>query len=105
MSKVITIQIDGEPQTMEAKKINTPDIDQWHTGWVPADEVDLADLSVHQNGNYVAEEDGLYGYSRIEVDVPTETDSIEVVDAETGTRYRISVDEQGNLVKEVIDGG
>ena len=55
---------------------------------VSGGEVDVKTIT--ENGTYVAEDDDLYGYSQVDVDVPTYEDEIEaikdVIEEETGER-------------------
>lgn len=101
--KDITIQENLVDQNYDGtEKITTPQVPNGSVSWIPADGTsNTVDLTVTQNGTYTAESDGYYGYASVTVNV-TDSDNITGIDRETGTTYRISVDDEGNIVKEAV---
>lgn len=69
MSKNITILEGGSTKQMTAEKLK---IDLYGGGssyWVPEDETRLTTKNITENGTYIAEDDGYYGYSEVTVNV------------------------------------
>lgn len=71
----ITVQNVGVPQTYEmVSKLITDTSDDGNTRWVLLSNVPVKTLYVYENGDYLASDDGLYGYDEVIVNVPTEDD-------------------------------
>lgn len=100
--KDIKIQVNGTSNNYSnTKKINTQIVPYGNANWVPVDEVTTASLTVTKNGTYVAEDAGYYGYSYVDVDVPTGQE-VTGTDPETGIVYTVTVDGDGNIVKTPV---
>ena len=118
MSKSITIGQNGVFANLDnVRKINTKNTGGGATNWIPEDETSTDALTITANGEYVASQSGLYGYSRVLVLVPGGGDA--TVDGRTisvapggegssiagtidGVPCRMYVDEDGNLVTETL---
>lgn len=104
MSKNVSIQVNGIPQSYnDVTQINTQSMPLGNAQWFPSDEVVLMDKQIVANGTYDAQEDdGVYGYGKVTVDVNGRGDYFTAKDSETGQEYKISVDSEGNIVKEPV---
>ena len=121
MSKYITIQEGGQGKQITADKLKTNVVGGGTCFWVPEDEVQLTTKYVHENGEYSAEDDGYYGYSKFVVsvaggngsagadglptgDVPSGGIGSSVIgtDPDSGDTNVVGVDENGNLVTTVL---
>ena len=96
MSKNITISEGATAKNFTgASKIRTNLLGGGTQNWVPEDEainyVDLATLSVTDNGTYTAQDEGCQGFSEIDVDVETEPDLTTKSISQNGT-YNASDD-------------
>lgn len=92
MSKDIIIQKDGVEQELDGvTKITTPVYGSFSCVWVPEDERQLTEKIVTQNGDYVAADDGFYGYSRVAatVELPFEGTT------PGGIKYTVYLDYKG----------
>ena len=68
MSKDIIIQKNGVPTNVTAEIIRTNGIEGGSVDWVPEDEVQLLeDKEITKNGEYVAADEGYYGYKAVSV--------------------------------------
>lgn len=69
MSKNITIQEGGVGKQFTAIKLRTNQVGGGSCDWIPEDE--LGEKTITANGTYSASDDGLFGWSRVTVNVPT----------------------------------
>lgn len=70
--------------------------------WYPEAERQLDSLNVDKNGIYLASKYGVYGWSRVSVNVP-QTDSVTGRDPETGQEVTVRADpETGEIIETVI---
>ena len=67
MSKNITIQEGGIAKYITADKLKTNLVDGGTCLWVPEDDVSLGTKYITENGTYLAETDGYYGYESVTV--------------------------------------
>lgn len=102
MSKNITIQNNGTPVNYNGIKKLKVKKDSGAQYWIPEDECNTGGLTVYSNGTYKASTKGLYGFSSVIVDVQIATS---VTGTKNGHTYTVTVDEDGNLVWEEINGG
>lgn len=73
MTKNITVQEHGEPKEFEGvARLDTKLMGGSAMTWLPDDETTAGKLDITENGEYLAANDGLYGYSEITVNVPIE---------------------------------
>ena len=68
--------------------------------WVPETERQTDDKHITENGTYTAENEGLYGYDKIDVSVPN-TGSMSGKGAD-GNDYSITIDDNGYIVETKI---
>ena len=71
--------------------------------FVPVDSLELTDLTVYENGQYDPNDRGYYGFNTVTVNVEAHVSSLQGVDATTGQEYIITVDDQGNLVRTLVE--
>lgn len=65
--------------------------------WFPESDRALGTLSVEKNGIYRASDRGVYGWSRVYVNVPT--DENVTGKGDDGNEYCVKTDEEGNIIK------
>ena len=65
MSKNIIIQQNGTAQNFTASVLRTAKQGGGSVDWVPEDEVQVISKTVTENGEYVAEDENVYGYSEV----------------------------------------
>ena len=90
MTKSITVQQHGEPQEFDnVARLDTKIMGGTAMTWLPDDETQTGTLEVTQNGEYLAESEGLYGYSEVVVNVPIEERDRCVFGYEQDGRYAV----------------
>ena len=102
MAKNISIKQDGTAQTFNSvNKINTKVIGTGSTDWIPEDETSTKVKTITANGTYNASSDNVMGYSVVYVNVkPTQVTGVDTIDGKT---YVVSVDENGYIVRTLVD--
>lgn len=101
MSKNITIQEGGIAKQLTVDKLKTNLVGGGTCLWVPEDEIILGTKSITNNGTYSASDDGLTGFSQVNVNV--QGDSVTGRDPVTGQEKSVTVDpETGDLVETVV---
>ena len=95
---MVSIQIaeGGRAINLTAAKLKTAQQGGGSCLWVPESDVALATKDITQNGVYVAALDGVYGWSRVYVDVPLEGKHIEGIGPD-GKTYSVDKDADGNV--------
>lgn len=100
MAKNITIKKKGvSTDFADVERIKTYNKNDEETLWMPEDETTLTDLFVTDNGTYVAEGDGYYGYRQVEVHA---SGSLIGRSTEDNNEYYVYEDGNGNLVYEPL---
>lgn len=69
MSKNIIIQEGGTNYQFTAKKLKTDKVGGGSVLWVPEEETVLKKKKITEEGTYKASDEGVYGYSEVQVDV------------------------------------
>jgi hypothetical protein len=99
LSKDIYIAENGVQRALNGvRKINTK-LASGAANWIPEDETNTDQLTITENGEYVASASGLYGYSRVLVLVPGGGDAI--VDGRT---ISVPAGGEGSSIEGTIDG-
>lgn len=104
MSKDITIEEGGVARSFGAvKKLKTALQGGSSCLWVPEDEVKLTTKNITENGTYKAEDDDVYGWDTINVNVASDPSApgstVVGTDPIDGEEYMIEVGEDGELEK------
>lgn len=100
MAKNITIQEGSKSWPFEARRIKTAMSGDGSCLWRPKDETVLRQKSISENGQYIAADEGLYGYSSASVHVSS-SGSVTGKGSD-GNDYTVSVDGGGGLVQDKI---
>jgi hypothetical protein len=97
MAQRAIIGINGELTPFDASldKIRTPGIGASSVTWVPDADTRCETLTVTANGSYSASDAGKYGYDYVTVSVPNAGG---VTGTKDGVEYKVTVDDNGNLV-------
>ena len=73
---------------------------------VPADSLNLVDVTITAAGTYNPNNEGYYGYNTVTVNLPqradVEVNTLTGTDAVTGITYRITLDANGNIVRTPV---
>lgn len=96
MAQRAIININGDliPFSEELDRIRTPGLGGSSVTWVPDADTICDKLNVTANGTYNAAEAGKYGYNVVTVSAG----GTSVTGTKDGVKYRVTVDENGNLV-------
>ena len=101
MSEAIKIKEGGVDRSQnQINKLKTNTVGGGVCFWVPETERQTDDKHITENGTYMAEEEGLYGYDEISVSVPN-TGNMSGKGAD-GNDYSITVDDDGYIVETKI---
>lgn len=102
MSANTSISEGGKPRPFgPVKALMVQGEDGKYYPWFPESDRALGTLSVDKNGIYRASDKGVYGWSRIYVNVPT-SDGVTGRDPDTGEDVYVHPDPSGELVKDVL---
>lgn len=94
MSKDIIIQKNGVDQELNgATKLVTSEYGGLQCTWVPEDERQHTEKTVTKNGEYAAEDDGFYAYSRVTVAIGIDLPYTGTTSG--GVNYTIYLDNKG----------
>lgn len=102
MSRIAKIDEGGTQRTFtQVGKLSTNLQGGGVCYWVPEDERELGSKSINQNGSYVAEQDGLYGYDEVTVNIPN-AGGVTGKDPVTGEDVTVTVDPETGELEETI---
>lgn len=96
MAQRAIIGINGDPIGFDEllDRLQTSGIGGGSVTLVPEADTRCETLNVTANGTYNAADKGVYGFDKINVSVP----GTSVTGTINGVKYRVTVDENGNLV-------
>lgn len=102
MAKNIVIKEDGVTRSYgQADRVSTKNIDTGSTDWIPEDETKTKVKTITANGTYTARDEGCIGYTVVYVNVrPSQITGVDTWDGKT---YVITVDQNGNIVRTLVD--
>ena len=93
MSKTIRVKVDGTMTTLSGvDKVQTDTYGTSAERWIPKDMTECGVLEANENSEYVAQAEGLYGYTQVNVMVDNGTGAeLDLTDTEghTSTKYVI----------------